>query len=391
MRPPCRSPFFSLVAPFVALGCASEPLDSAAGDEGAGGNAGEGSDGPPKPVLATTSVVFGPSGTLQPTALAFHPIRADELWVTLRQPATDQPCTSTEDAGCRALIGWIAIVSNADEAPDAQVKTDANGWHFLRRPTSIAFAEDGSFATCAEARTSNYEDEAADFNGPVRWSSDVTLFGAPGQGETNSTHIDMLHETPFCMGLANEGGTIYWAFNGQVGSLDRYDFHEPHGPGEDDHSDGEVWRYATGEVSRLAGVPSHLAYDAERDELFVADTGHGRVIALDATSGSYGEPIFSYDPIETRAEMIGASVREVVPPGTLVAPSGLVLDEGRLFVSDHATGHIHAFDRDGALLADIDTGRGPNDVSGIAIGPAGRLYFASAASGEIHRIEEPVP
>lgn len=391
MRSPCRYPLFALVTACVALGCASEPLDSdAPGDDGEGGSAGE-KGGPPAPVIASTSLVFGPSGTLQPTALAFHPLRTDELWVTLRQPPTDAPCTSMVDTGCRALIGWMGIVTDADEAPDALVKTDANGWHFLRRPTSIAFAEDGSFATCAEARTSNYEDEAADFNGPVRWSSDVTLFGAPGQGETNSTHIDMLHETPFCMGLANESGTIYWAFNGQVGALDRYDFHEPHGPGEDDHSDGEVWRYATGEVSRLPGVPSHLAYDAERAELFVADTGHGRVIALDATSGTYGEPILSYDPLETRVEMIGASVREVVPPGTLVAPSGLLLHEDRLFVSDHATGHIHAFARDGAQLADIDTGRGPNDVSGIAIGPEGRLYFASGPTGEIHRIEAPVP
>lgn len=392
MRLPCRYPLVPLVAAFVALGCASEPLERPGGeDAGAGGEGGGENGGAVRPVLATTSVVFGPAETLEPTALAFHPVRGDELWVTLREPPSNEPCTSTVDTGCRALIGWMAIVSNADAAPDAVVKTDANGWHFLRRPTSIAFAEDGSFATCAEARTSNYEDESADFNGPVRWSSDITLFGAPGRGETNSTHIDMLHETPFCMGLASEAGTIYWAFNGQVGALDRYDFHEPHGPGEDDHSDGEVWRYATGAVSRVEGVPSHLAYDAEHAELFVADTGHGRVIALHATSGVPGDDILAYDPIRTRVEMIGTRVREVVPPGTLVLPSGLVLAQGRLFVSDHGTGHIHAFDRNGAQLADIDTGRGPNDITGIAMGPEGRLYFASVLSGQVHRIEEPVP
>jgi hypothetical protein len=381
------SPLLPLAAAAALLGCASEPLD----DDGEGeGNEG-GAPSEVKTVLATTSVVFGPFSSLQPTALEFHPLRNDELWVTLREPATDQPCTATVSTGCEALIGWIAIVSDADEAPDAEVKTDANGWHFLRRPSSLAFAEDGSFATCAEARTSNYENEAADFNGPVRWSSDVTLFGGPAQGETGSTHIDMLHETPFCMGLASEGGTVYWAFNGQVGALDRYDFHEPHPPGEDDHSDGEVWRYATGEVRRVEGVPSHLAYDAEHDELYVADTGNGRVIALDATSGSVGAPILAYDPISTRVSMNGATIREVVPPGTLVAPSGIVLHEGRVFVGDHATGRIRAFERDGALFADIDTGRGANDIAGIAIGPGGRLYFASLTSGQIHRIEEPVP
>ncbi len=372
-------PFVLIAA--AALGCASEPLGDDDGDA-------------PNEVVAeqaTTSVVFGPSSNLQPTALAFHPLRNDELWVTLREPPTDDPCTTTDSSGCLALIGWIAIVSDADGTPDAVVKTDANGWHFLRRPTSLAFAEDGSFATCAEARTSNYEDDGADFNGPVRWSSDASLFGAPGQGETHSTHIDMLHETPYCMGLASEGGTVYWAFNGQVGALDRYDFHAPHPPGEDDHSDGEVWRYATVEVRRLDGVPSHLAYDAEHDELYVADSGNGRVIALDAASGTPGDPIFSYDPINTRVAMNGARLRELVPAGTLGAPSGLVLHDGRVFVSDHATGHIHGFERDGALFADIDTGRGANDITGIAVGPDGRLYFASGLSGEIHRVDEPVP
>jgi hypothetical protein len=383
----------SLLLPLVAaaVGCASEPLENEGeGDDGnRGGQAGASSQ--VETVVATTSRVFGPHSSLQPTALEFHPVRSSELWVTLREPKSDDPCTSTVSTGCRALIGWMAIIANADTTPDAEVKTDENGWHFLRRPTSLAFAEDGSFATCAEARTSNYEDEAADFNGPVRWSSDASLFGAPGQGETNSTHIDMLHETPYCMGLASEGGTVYWAFNGQVGALDRYDFHEPHGPGEDDHSDGEVWRYATGEVSRVEGVPSHLAYDASRNELYVADTGNGRVVALDTTSGTVGEQILAYDPIATRVAMNGASVREVVPPGRLVAPSGVVFHDGRLFVSDHATGHIHGFERNGALFADIDTGRGADDIAGIAFGPGGRLYFASLASGEIHRIEEPVP
>ena len=387
MRRKCRHLLLPVLVAASALGCASEPLD----DEGGGdGNEG-GAPSQVETVLATTSVVFGPSSNLQPTALAFHPIRNDELWVTLREPATDQPCTMADKRGCQALIGWMAIVSNSDEAPEAVVKTDDNGWHFLRRPTSLAFAADGSFATCAEARTSNYEDEDADFNGPVRWSSDASLFGAPGQGQTVSTHIDMLHETPYCMGLANEGGTVYWAFNGKEGALDRYDFHEPHPPGEDDHSDGEVWRYATGQVSRVEGVPSHLAYDADYAELYVADTGNGRVIALDTTSGTAGAPILSYDPIATRVAMDGAAIRVVVPPGTLAAPSGIALHDGRVFVSDHATGHIRGYDRDGALFADIDTGRGPNDIAGIAIGPQGRMYFASLASGEIHRIEEPVP
>jgi hypothetical protein len=388
MRPGRPLDLVLFLASFQALGCSSEPL----GGEGGAGAGGEAGGGPVAVETATLSLVFGPSGERQPTALAFHPATPGELWVTLREPASDAPCTDEVATGCAALIGKMAIVTGADgDAPTGVVKTDANGWHFLRRPSSLAFAEDGSFATCAEARTSNYEDEDADFNGPVRWSADKALFGAPAQGATGSTHIDMLHETPYCMGIANETGTIYWTFNGNAGALDRYDFHEPHPPGEDDHSDGEVWRYATGEVSRVPGVPSHLVYDRDNDELYVADTGNARVVALDAKSGVVGDPIIAYDPISTRVAMNGATLREVVPPGTLAAPSGIAFDGEKLFVSDNATGHVHVFDRDGRQLADIDTGLGERTVTGLAIGPGGHIYVASVSSGEIHRIESPVP
>ena len=50
------------------------------------------------------------------------------------------------------------------------------------------------------------------------------------------SHLDMLHNTSFCSGIAHVDANRYWTFNGELGSLDLYDFHKPHPPGGEDHS-----------------------------------------------------------------------------------------------------------------------------------------------------------
>ncbi len=328
-----------------------------------------------------------------PTALAFNPSADDELWITLRQPLTDEVCNDGDTTGCPWLIGRVAIVHGATAAPatpqTSEVKADANAWHFMRRPTSISFAGDDTFSTCAEARTSNYEDEAVPFNGPALWSADPTIFGVtpPADSPTHSTHIDMLHESPYCMGVAHEHDNVYWTFNGDAGSLDRYDFHAPHEPGGDDHSDGELERYATGELSRVPEVPSHLVFDPETALLYAADTGNGRIVALDTTAGTPGDPVVTYDPIQIHVSMNGWKLAEVVPRGRLAEPSGLALYEGVLFVTDALTSHVVAYDRAGRTLAELDTGLPSGALGGIAIGPDGRAYVADASSRRVFRID----
>jgi DNA-binding beta-propeller fold protein YncE len=190
------------------------------------------------------------------------------------------------------------------------------------------------------------------------------------------------------MGIAHESDNVYWAFNGDAGALDRYDFHEPHVPGGEDHADGEVWRYAEGELERVPEVPSHLVYDAASGKLYVADTGHGRVVVLDTTSGTANGEIVSYDGLATRASMSGAVLAELVPPGTVELPSGVALHGGVLFVSDHATGRIVAFDAEsGRPLRNLDTGLGPNAVAAVSYGPDGHVYFSDVAGGRVFRIE----
>ena len=386
----------------VLAGCASESLVS---------NAGEGPGAPADAELAVAEGVLGKVGvapafltiydrsdsntdrTLLPTALAWNKTRPDELWITLREPPSERTCNSDTTVACTWLMGRVAIVRGAakapGEAPAIELKQDANAWHFMRRPSSLAFGSDDTFASCGEARTGNYEDEAVPFIGPALWSADPAIFGAPPppNSPTGSTHIDMLHESPYCMGIAHERDNVYWAFNGDAGSLDRYDFHAPHAPGEDDHSDGELWRYATGALARAPDVPSHLAYDPANGLLYAADTGHGRVVVLDTSTGTPGAPVTTYDPIETHVAMDGAALRVLVRPGTLTQPSGLALYQGVLFVTDFTTSRIVAFDGAGRTLATLDTGLPEGSLGGIGIGPDGHAYFTDRSSGSVLRID----
>jgi hypothetical protein len=337
----------------------------------------------------------GSSRPLYPTALDWNPAAEDELWITLREPPSSEQCVKGVVGGCGWLPGRVAIARGAAQSPavahSVEMAEDANAWHFMRRPTSIAFGDDATFATCAEARTSNYENEEVPFNGPALWSADPTIFGQapPENSPTGSTHIDMLHNTPYCMGIAHERGNAYWAFNGDAGALDRYDFHVPHAPGEDDHSDGELERYVEGALSRVEDIPSHLAYDESSGVVYAADTGNGRLVALDPAGATASGEVVTYDPIQVHARMSGAKLSVVVGSDRLGLPSGLALYQGVLFVTDALSSHIVAYDLAGRTLARLDTGLPVGSLAGIGIGPDGRAYFADRSSRRVLRIDAP--
>ncbi|HYQ15734.1 MAG TPA: hypothetical protein VEQ58_08255, partial [Polyangiaceae bacterium] len=245
------------------------------------------------------------------------------------------------------------------------------------------------FSSCGEALTDNYEDVDVPYAGPALWSSDPSIFGVeplPGQ---NGTHIDMLHETPRCMGIAHESGNIFWAFNGDAGSLDRVDFHMPHAVGGEDHDDGEVHRYIAGQLLRVPEVPSHVAYDAQRQLVYVADTGHARVLAVDPSTAKAGGDIDVYEVLQSSGSMNGATVRELVPPGKLQSPSGLALADGKLYVTDNATSLISIYDVAGKLERVLDTTMAPGSLAGIVVGPDQKPYITDLITGRVQRVEAP--
>lgn len=385
----------SLVSLVALSGCGSDPVTAdepwtpspeAAATAGVIGR-GDGSSG-----SVRFEVVLDPSDSgdaeLQPTGLAWHGLNSGELWVVLRFGPDPRTCNDGEGP-CEWLAGHVALVSGADTAsPSVQMKVDANSWHFMRRPSGLAWGAGELFATCSEARTGNYEDDAAPYIGPTLWTSDPAIFAVrPGPGE-NGTHLDMLHNTPFCMGIAHEVDNVYWLFNGDAGSLDRYDFHEPHQPGGEDHADGEFWRFAAGELLRLPEVPAGMVYDAASGLLYASDAGHSRVVVLDTASGAITGEIMSWDNLRTRALVTGARLSDAVPAGDVPQPSGLALVGGVLFVADRFSGVITAYDVAARRpIRSLDTGLGAGALTALSYGPDGKLYFSDVQGGRVLRIE----
>lgn len=401
----------------ASLGCQSQPLnavDAVAGGGGISGAApgnfagaadspsgGAGAAAQPdavrpdalgdgSPGSASLVLVYRPQTKvkLSATALAWNRTVEAELWVTLRQLPSGRPCTDTDNTGCSALQGVAAVISDAiGEAPVGNIKEDGNSWHFMRRPTAIAWGDGELFSACGEALTDNYENDKVPYAGPALWSSNPEVFGvAPGAGQ-NGTHLDMLHETPYCMGLAHEAGNAYWAVNGLAGSLDRYDFHAPHQTGGSNHSDGEVYRYVTGELLREPDLPSHAAYDAERDLVYVADTGHGRVLSVNPKTARAGGPIDVYEDLLGSGERLGAEVVELIPKGVLAKPSGLTLAGDVLLVTDNASSTVYMLDTSGRTLRALDTQLPTGSLSGVAVGPDGKVYLTDLLTGDVWRVE----
>lgn len=347
------------------------------------------------------SPVHSPEKGLEATDLAFHPDRPNELWVLRREYASSEPCTQNNQTfnGCFALEGSIAVIWDAGtETAAVQVYRDLNAWHFMRRPTAFAFGDNGNFASIHEDRSGNFTDDPVDYEGPTLWTSALPGTGSgcesapsgcfsiqpPGR---NGSHLDMLHATPYGMGIAHEQANAYWTFNGDIGALDRYDFRIDHGPGNDDHSDGELRRYVTGQLTRVPNVPSHMEFNKLDGHVYVADTGGGRIVKLDAATGTLGgEATPNYEMIDAKV-MDGAVLSVVVAPGVLTAPSGLAIHDGLIYVTDNATSRIHAFDMEGQEVRSLDTAFAPGSLAGFTIGPDGKAYLVEKPVGWVHRID----
>ncbi len=331
--------------------------------------------------------VYRPDTAIEATDLAFHPER-DELWVINRRFEVQGTCAQSDpsSARCRSLGGTTTIIS-APGTPQQteEVREDQNSWHFMRRPPALAMGAGDTFATCGEAATGNFENDAAKFIGPALWSSDLNVYARPSGG--NGSHLDMLHASPFCMGIAHETANAFWVFNGDVGSLDRYDFGADHGPGNADHSDGRILRYVVGGVTRVAGVPSHLVFDADDAALYIADSGNSRVAKLDTKSGTKGGPIPGlYEVVAESGVVAGSSLTDVVAAG-LDKPSGIALHQDVLYVSDNATSTLHAYDLQGTLLRSLATNFPAGSLAGLEVGRDGKLWFSDMKSGAVYRID----
>ena len=125
------------------------------------------------------------------TDLAFNPQVDGELWTVNKD----------DDS--------VVIYRDLDSSPTAEHIIDPYALHFMEKVTSIAFGAPGTFATCQDGRnTYNGQGQPNDFTGPTLWSSDPAIFGITNPDAVDElgfdlgSHLDMLHESPQCMGIA---------------------------------------------------------------------------------------------------------------------------------------------------------------------------------------------
>lgn len=341
------------------------------------------SAGPPTPNIIDDYIGVAPVLTeigghadsiAEPTDLDFHPVLTrNELWVVLR---------STE------AIGGTTVKFNNAGQPNQRFKwqKDGNAWHFMSLPTGIAFSDNANFATSPGVFDANHSG-GSPFTGPTLWSSDSIIYAQPSGG--NGSHLDMLHQSPYCMGICNEVENKFWAFDDNDQDIVSYDFVKDHGPGNSDHSDGIIRRYSgmglAGDPQHL--IPSHLILDKTTGILYIADTDNGRIVMMDIHSGMFVQNLTPSEPVAEYSTWSNVTWSVFAGSG-LVSPSGIDLIDNRIIVSDYASGDIVIYDNSSST--GVEMGRivtGTPGVAGVKIGPDGKIWYVNTITNQVIRID----
>ncbi len=329
--------------------------------------------------LTYTNIVTSTDQVSNPRDLDFKP-NSNELWVMLRGTSG----------------GSFVIVKNAG-LPDQsdQYKKDTHSSHFMVQASAMAFSDNGEFGAVNEVQ--NTASPTSTFMGPSLWDADPNVFATVFQnnwvsGRPLGSHIDMLHQSPYAMGIAADSAKVYWVMDGHFGDIVRYDFVQDHGPGYDYHGAGKIWRYTDVPVTRVPNIPSHMVLDRANGWLYYVDGGPKQIKRMNVNSGSVvgnlTAPVTSNEPLAGYYDVQGATV-EVVDTWT-TQPSGMDYSEGRLIVSDHTTGEIRIYDVTGTptLIGTIATGM--TGIMGVKVGPDGRIWYVHNTGNKVVRID-PLP
>ncbi|MDX5320024.1 MAG: hypothetical protein LPK45_03020, partial [Bacteroidota bacterium] len=260
-------------------------------------------------------------------------------------------------------------------------RRDGNDWHFMALHPAMAFSENGNWASTANIQDANRQ--GGSFTGPSLWSSDMNIYAKPSGG--NGSHLDMLHGSPYSMGIAAERDNVFWVFDGYYGHLVRYDFVDDHGPGNDFHGDALVRRHTDIQVKRNGDIPCHMVLDAAKKWLYVVDGGNKRIFRVNIQTGSKkGNLNLINEPLTEHSEMQGMTM-EVLPINGIINPTGIEIKDNRLFISDYENGDIIAWDIDKQqTLGRISTGH--KGIAGIKIDPEGKLWYVNTLRNELVQV-----
>jgi hypothetical protein len=324
-----------------------------------------------------TTIATGGNGLDRPTDLDFFPVLGkDELWIINQR---------TESVG-----GSTVKISDASSGSPSnyEMQVDGNSWHFMSLPTAIAFSsENFNFANSTGVQDANHN--GGTFTGPALWSSDPDVYAQPSGG--NGSHLDMLHGSPFCMGIAHEVDNVFWVYDDWNNDIVRYDFGDDHGPGNDDHADGKLRRYKNIGIQKDADIPNHMILDKTSGWIYFVDNGNSRIMRLDINSGNVGNtlPLIN-EPLAEHVSMANFNSETIIEDG-LDRPCGIELFDNYLFVGNYGNGDINVYDitNNFELTGTIATGE--TGLTGIKLGPDGNIYAVNRVNNSLISISEGNP
>lgn len=327
------------------------------------------------PVLTTIASAADNVSAPQDLDFCRQPGREHELWVINRGDANG---------------GTVVIVYDAGKPTQkTEFRHDSHAGHFMVYPTAIAMGDNGNFGTTGEILNTNGHPTST-FMGPTLWTTDTSVFARANQnnwvqGELLGSHSDMLHESPFSMSIAADTGNVYWVFSGYYNAIMRFDFAEPHGYGEDDHSDGLVLQYDV-PVKRVSAMPSHMVLDQASGWLYAIDNGNKRIIRLQTRSGEMGDELPMENETLVEYREVVNSVWETID-SNITRLCGIDLMDGRLIASVNPTGEIRVYNTTTAMptyMGSINTGE--PGIMGVKIGPDSAIWYVNKTKKKVVRL-----
>jgi hypothetical protein len=292
--------------------------------------------------------------------------------------------------------GDFAIIYNAGQSNQwAQYRKDTHAGHFMIYPSAFCFGDNGEWANVNEIQ--NTSSPSSTFMGPSLWLGDTNIFARVFQnnwvgGYPLGSHIDMLHQSPFAMGIAHDSLKAYWVMDGWNGNICLYDYVNDHGPGYEDHSAGEIYRLTDVPVTREEGVPSHMVKDKISGWLYYIDGNSKQIRRLNTNTGSVTgvltTPSTAPEALAGYYEVTGTVWERLDTLAT--QPCGMDYYNGRLVVSDYTTGDIYLYSTSPfALLGTIITGH--PGMMGVKVGPDGHIWVVNNTENKVYRLDTDIP
>ena len=328
-------------------------------------------------------------GLFKPRDLDFHtlPGRTNELWIINENSASFDP----------NFGGSTVTYYNAGSNEQwADYRKDSYSGHFMHTASAISFSDNGGFANTLDTQDANGNPNGY-FSGCTLWDSDTSIYARVNQnGPLLGSHWDMVHQSPFSVGIAAESENVYWLFDGYHSTIVKYDFQEPHPDhehGGEDHTDGIVYRYDEINVDRVSGLSSHMVLDKDSGYLYFCDTGNQKIVRMNTNSGDISYNLNPYgENLQGYYSMAGADYETIIDSG-LTLPTGIDIYENYLIVSDYSNGDIIFYDLDdldiNQELKRLKTYR-TNDIMSIKVGPDGTIWYVGTNTNELIQIIPPL-